>query len=202
MKISKNSECEECKVSGTAGGGLEKSAASAAYTPAVYTCPMHPEVRQAEPGNCPICGMALEPMTGSLEEEKNPELVNMTRRFWTSAVLTIPLLLIGMSVYIPKISVSGIIPFNIAEWIELILATPVVLWGGWPFFVRGARSIINRSPNMFTLISLGVGVAYLYSLAAALTPQIFPASFRGRGGQVDTYFEAAAIIYNLPIEIN
>jgi Cu+-exporting ATPase len=197
MKISKNSECEECKVSGAAGGGLEKSAASAAYTPAVYTCPMHPEVRQAEPGNCPICGMALEPRTGSLEEEKNPELVNMTRRFWTSAVLTIPLLLIGMSVYIPKISVSGIIPFNIAEWIELILATPVVLWGGWPFFVRGARSIINRSPNMFTLISLGVGVAYLYSLAAALTPQIFPASFRGRGGQVDTYFEAAAIIVTL-----
>ena len=197
MKISKNSECEECKVSGAAGGGLEKSAVSAAYTPAVYTCPMHPEVRQAEPGNCPICGMALEPRTGSLEEEKNPELVNMTRRFWTSAVLTIPLLLIGMSVYIPKISVSGIIPFNIAEWIELILATPVVLWGGWPFFVRGARSIINRSPNMFTLISLGVGVAYLYSLAAALTPQIFPASFRGRGGQVDTYFEAAAIIVTL-----
>ena len=233
MKISKNSECEECKVSGAAGGGLEKSAASA-YTAAVYTCPMHPEVRQAEPGNCPICGMALEPVvpvaaavktewvcpmhpqivrdvpgncpicgmaleprTGSLEEEKNPELVNMTRRFWTSAVLTIPLLLIAMSVYIPKISVSGIIPFNIAEWIELILATPVVLWGGWPFFVRGARCIINRSPNILTLMSLGVGVAHLYSLGPALTPQIFPASFRSRGGQVDTYFEAAAVIVTL-----
>ena len=232
MKISKNSECEECKVSGTTGGGLEKSAAFT-YTAAVYTCPMHPEVRQAEPGNCPICGMALEPVvpvaaaktewvcpmhpqivrdapgncpicgmaleprTGSLEEEKNPELVNMTRRFWVSAILTVPLLLIAMSVYIPKISVSGIIPFNIAEWIELILATPVVLWGGWPFFARGGRSVINRSPNMFTLISLGVGVAYLYSLAAALTPQIFPASFRGKGGQVDTYFEAAAFIVTL-----
>jgi Cu+-exporting ATPase len=117
--------------------------------------------------------MALEPRTGSLEEEKNPELVNMTRRFWTSAVLTIPLLLIAMSVYIPKISVSSIIPFNIAEWIELILATPVVLWGGWPFFVRGTRSIINRSPNMFTLISLGVGVAYLYSLAAGVLYPFF-----------------------------
>ena len=232
MKISKNPECEECKVLGTTGGGLEKSAASA-YTAAVYTCPMHPEVRQAEPGNCPICGMALEPVvpvaaaktewvcpmhpqivrdapgncpicgmaleprTGSLEEEKNPELINMTRRFWVGAVLTIPLLLIAMSVYIPKISASSIIPFNITEWIELILATPVVLWGGWPFFVRGARSVINRSPNMFTLIGLGVGVAYLYSLVAALTPQIFPASFRGRGGQVGTYFEAAAFIVTL-----
>ena len=196
MKISKNPECEECKVLGTTGGGLEKSAASA-YTAAVYTCPMHPEVRQAEPGNCPICGMALEPRTGSLEEEKNPELINMTRRFWVGAVLTIPLLLIAMSVYIPKISASSIIPFNITEWIELILATPVVLWGGWPFFVRGARSVINRSPNMFTLIGLGVGVAYLYSLVAALTPQIFPASFRGRGGQVGTYFEAAAFIVTL-----
>ena len=233
MKISNDPECEECKVSGTTGGGLEKSAASA-YTAAVYTCPMHPEVRQAEPGNCPICGMALEPVvpvaaaaktewvcpmhpqivrdapgncpicgmaleprTGSLEEEQNPELINMTRRFWVSAVLTVPLLFIAMSVYIPKISASRILPFNIVKWVELILATPVVLWGGWPFFVRGARSVINRSPNMFTLISLGVGVAYLYSLAAALIPWIFPASFRGMGGQVDTYFEAAAFIVTL-----
>ena len=233
MKISNNSECEECKVSGTAGGGLEKGAAFT-YAATVYTCPMHPEVRQSEPGNCPICGMALEPVVpvaaaaktewvcpmhpqivrdapgncpicgmalepraGSLEEEKNLELINMTRRFWVSAVLTIPLLLIAMSVYVPAISISSLIPFKISEWIELILATPVVLWGGWPFFVRGVKSIINRSPNMFTLISLGVGVAYLYSLAAALTPQIFPVSFRGRGGQVDTYFEAAAFIVTL-----
>ena len=233
MKISNNTECEECKVSGTAGGGLEKGAAYI-NTAAVYTCPMHPEVRLAEhgncpicgmalepvvpvaaaaktewvcpmhpqivrdaPGNCPICGMALEPRAGSLEEEKNPELINMTRRFWVSAILTVPLLFIAMSVYIPKVSASGILPFNIAEWIELILATPVVLWGGWPFFVRGARSVINRSPNMFTLISLGVGLAYLYSLAAALIPQVFPASFRGRSGQVGTYFEAAAFIVTL-----
>ena len=232
MKISKNSECEECKVSGEAGGGLKKSAALA-YSATLYTCPMHPEVRQSEPGNCPICGMALEPVipvaaaktewvcpmhpqivrdapgncpicgmaleprAGSLEEEKNPELINMTRRFRVSAVLTIPLLLIAMSVYVPAISISNLISFRISEWIELILATPVVLWGGWPFFVRGVKSIINRSPNMFTLISLGVGVAYIYSLAAALTPRIFPASFRGRGGQVDTYFEAAAFIVTL-----
>ena len=232
MEISKNSECEECKVSGEAGGGLKKSAALA-YSATLYTCPMHPEVRQSEPGNCPICGMALEPVVpvaaaktewvcpmhpqivrdapgncpicgmalepraGSLEEEKNPELINMTRRFRVSAVLTIPLLLIAMSVYVPAISISNLISFRISEWIELILATPVVLWGGWPFFVRGVKSIINRSPNMFTLISLGVGVAYIYSLAAALTPRIFPASFRGRGGQVDTYFEAAAFIVTL-----
>ena len=232
MEISKNSECEECKVSGEAGGGLKKSAALA-YSATLYTCPMHPEVRQSEPGNCPICGMALEPVipvaaaktewvcpmhpqivrdapgncpicgmaleprAGSLEEEKNPELINMTRRFWVSAVLTAPVLYIAMSVYIPEISVENILPLHIVEWIELILATPVVLWGGWPFFVRGVKSIINRSPNMFTLISLGVGVAYIYSLAAALTPRIFPASFRGRGGQVDTYFEAAAFIVTL-----
>lgn len=200
MKISKNSECEECKVSGAAGGGdLEKTSPTlyTADNAVVYTCPMHPEVRQSEPGNCPICGMALEPRAGSLEEEKNPELINMTRRFWVSAVLTAPVLYIAMSVYIPEISVENILPLHIVEWIELILATPVVLWGGWPFFVRGVKSIINRSPNMFTLISLGVGVAYIYSLAAALTPRIFPASFRGRGGQVDTYFEAAAFIVTL-----
>ena len=200
MKISKNSECEECKVSGAAGGGDLEKASPTSYTAdnaVVYTCPMHPEVRQSEPGNCPICGMALEPRAGSLEEEKNPELINMTRRFWVSAVLTAPVLYIAMSVYIPEISVENILPLHIVEWIELILATPVVLWGGWPFFVRGVKSIINRSPNMFTLISLGVGVAYIYSLAAALTPRIFPASFRGRGGQVDTYFEAAAFIVTL-----
>ena len=237
MKISKNSECEECKVSGAAGGGDLEKASPTSYTAdnaVVYTCPMHPEVRQSEPGNCPICGMALEPVipvaataktewvcpmhpqivrdapgncpicgmaleprAGSLEEEKNPELINMTRRFWVSAVLTAPVLYIAMSVYIPEISVENILPLHIVEWIELILATPVVLWGGWPFFVRGVKSIINRSPNMFTLISLGVGVAYIYSLAAALTPRIFPASFRGRGGQVDTYFEAAAFIVTL-----
>ncbi|MHB8904249.1 MAG: heavy metal-binding domain-containing protein, partial [Patescibacteria group bacterium] len=231
MKISKNSECEECTVLGSRSGASEKAVGHIA---AVYTCPMHPEIRQSEPGNCPICGMALEPVmpvaaavktewvcpmhpeivrdtpgncpicgmaleprAGSLEEEKNPELINMTRRFWVSAVLTLPLLIIAMSVYIPKISAENVLPLNIAEWTQLILATPVVLWGGWPFFVRGVRSIINRSPNMFTLISLGVGVAFLYSLAAALIPQVFPASFRGRGGQVGTYFEAAAFIVTL-----
>ena len=231
MKISKNSECEECTVLGSRSGASEKAVGHIA---AVYTCPMHPEIRQSEPGNCPICGMALEPVmpvaaavktewvcpmhpeivrdtpgncpicgmaleprAGSLEEEKNPELINMTRRFWVSAVLTLPLLIIAMSVYIPKISAENVLPLNIAEWTQLILATPVVLWGGWPFFVRGVRSIINRSPNMFTLISLGVGVAFLYSLAAALIPQVFPASFRGRGGQVGTYFAAAAFIVTL-----
>ncbi|MDA8304993.1 MAG: copper-translocating P-type ATPase [Deltaproteobacteria bacterium] len=231
MKLSKNLECEECKVSGTADGGLINGAA---YTAAVYTCPMHPEVRQAGPGNCPICGMALEPVvpvaaaakmewvcpmhpqiirnapgncpicgmaleprSGSPEKEKNTELLNMTRRFWVSLILTVPLLFIAMSVYVPAISTLSLLHPKIAEWLELILATPVVLWGGWPFFVRGVNSVKNRSLNMFTLISLGVGVAYLYSLTAALMPWIFPASFRNKGGQVDTYFEAAAFIVTL-----
>ncbi len=190
----RQSEPGNCPICGMA---LEPVIPVAAAAKTEWVCPMHPQIVRDAPGNCPICGMALEPRAGSLEEEKNPELINMTRRFWVSAVLTAPVLYIAMSVYIPEISVENILPLHIVEWIELILATPVVLWGGWPFFVRGVKSIINRSPNMFTLISLGVGVAYIYSLAAALTPRIFPASFRGRGGQVDTYFEAAAFIVTL-----
>ncbi|RZV37507.1 MAG: copper-translocating P-type ATPase [Candidatus Acidulodesulfobacterium acidiphilum] len=190
----RRAEPGNCPICGMA---LEPVIPVAAAAKTEWVCPMHPQIVRDAPGNCPICGMALEPRAGSLEEEKNPELINMTRRFWVSAVLTAPVLYIAMSVYIPEISVENILPLHIVEWIELILATPVVLWGGWPFFVRGVKSIINRSPNMFTLISLGVGVAYIYSLAAALTPRIFPASFRGRGGQVDTYFEAAAFIVTL-----
>ena len=179
------------------GMALEPVFPSAPKPKTEWVCPMHPQIIRNAPGNCPICGMALEPRSGSLEEEKNTELLNMTRRFWVSLVLTVPLLLIAMSVYAPAISIESLLPPKISEWIELILATPVVLWGGWPFFVRGVNSIKNRSLNMFTLISLGVGVAYLYSLIAALMPQVFPASFRGKGGQVDTYFEAAAFIVTL-----
>lgn len=168
--------------------------------PAVRTewiCPMHPEIIRNAPGDCPICGMALEPRTVALEEEENPELVNMTRRFWASATLTVPVVFIVMHHYIPGFSLEGILSPGTLKVLELFLASPVVLWGGWPFFIRGYQSIINRSPNMFTLIGIGVGVAYIYSFIAALLPGIFPASFRTEAGVVDTYFEAAAVIVTL-----
>src|SRR5712691_6795334 len=146
-----------------------------------YTCPMHPQIVRDAPGNCPICGMALEPRTVSLAEEKNPELEDMTRRFWISVMLTTPLFLIAMSDYLPGRPLERIVTMQTAGWIELFLATPVVLWGGWPFFVRGWQSIVNRSLNMFTLIGLGVAVAYIYSVVAKLFPEIFPPSFREAG---------------------
>ncbi len=163
-----------------------------------WVCPMHPEVIQDTPGSCPICGMALEPRTILTEEEENPELVDMSLRFRVSTILTIPIVLITMGAFIPGLySIVYLIPPKILNWVELILATVVVLWGGLPFFVRGWQSIVNRSPNMFTLISLGTGVAYGYSIVAALFPGIFPASFRGEGGEVGVYFEAAAVIVTL-----
>jgi len=162
-----------------------------------YTCPMHPEIVRDSPGSCPICGMALEPKTITAEEEENPELVDMTRRFRVSVVLTIPLILITMGGLIPGIDFSRIVSPEILTWLELLLATPVVLWGGWPFFVRGWQSIVTWNLNMFTLIGLGVGVAYGYSIVAALFPSLFPPSFRGKGGEVGTYFEVAAVITTL-----
>jgi Cu+-exporting ATPase len=160
---------------------------------------MHPEVVQDSPGNCPLCGMALEARTVTLAEEENPELRDMIRRFRVSVLLSIPLLLIAMGGMIPAIhsllrSISSPHTLTIAE---LLLATPVVLWCGWPFFVRGWRSILNRSPNMFTLIGLGVGVAYVYSVIAALFPGLFPSAFRDQSGEVGVYFEAAAVIVTL-----
>lgn len=157
---------------------------------------MHSEVVRDTPGSCPICGMALESRTISVEEEENPELVDMTRRFRVSVALTIPLVLIAMRDLIPILLLEQLVSPIILKWIELILSTPVVLWGGQPFFVRGWQSIINRSPNMFTLIGLGVGVAYGYSLVALLIPDIFPESFRSEG-EVGVYFEAAAVIVSL-----
>lgn len=162
-----------------------------------YTCPMHPEVRQKGPGDCPICGMALEPLRVTAEEEKNPELQTMTRRFWISLALTLPVFLLAMSEMIPGQPVQHRIPGKILSLIQLLLSTPVVLWGGWPFFVRGWQSIVNRTPNMFTLIGMGTGVAYLYSLVATLFPEIFPDSFRNEAGEVAVYFEAAAVIVTL-----
>ncbi len=162
-----------------------------------YTCPMHPEIIRDAPGNCPICGMALEPRTVSLEEEANPELTEMSRRFWVSVVLTLPLLAIGMSEFIPGADLGRLMPMRAWGWVELMLATPVVLWGGWPFFVRGWQSIVNRSLNMFTLIALGVGVAYVFSVIAKLFPDLFPAPFHNPSGEVPVYFEPAAVITTL-----
>ncbi|AMV72251.1 heavy metal translocating P-type ATPase [Desulfuromonas carbonis] len=161
-----------------------------------YTCPMHPEVVQQGPGSCPICGMALEPRTVSAGEEENSELVDMTRRFWVCLVLTVPELLLAMGPMV-GVPVERLGSPRVLGWIELALATPVVLWGGWPFFVRGWQSLVSRHFNMFTLIGLGVGVAYGYSLIAGLFPGLFPAAFRGADGEVAVYFEAAAVIVTL-----
>jgi len=181
------------------GMALEPLTPTAQPTKTEYTCPMHPEIVRNSPGNCPICGMALEPRAVTLEEEQNPELLDMTRRFWISTILSVPLLFIAMGDIIPGIHtwLQSVASARTLTFIELLLATPVVLWGGWPFFVRGYQSVVNRSPNMFTLIALGVGVAYLYSLIAALFPGIFPLAFRGEAGQVSVYFEAAAVIVTL-----
>src|SRR5687767_11714174 len=162
-----------------------------------YTCPMHPEIVRDAPGSCPICGMALEPVTVSLDDEENPELVDMNRRFWVCLFLAIPVFAIGMSDLIPGEPLQHRIGQSRLNWVQLVLATPVVLWGGWPFFVRAWQSIVNRSLNMFTLIGLGVAVAYVFSLIAVIGPQLFPPSFRGHGGAVPVYFEAAAVITTL-----
>lgn len=161
---------------------------------AIWTCPMHPQIRQDHPGNCPICGMALEPLEPSLDDAPNPELIDMSRRFWASAVLTVPLVIIAM---VPEFLGWEILPMRTAMWVQLALSTPVVLWGGWPFFDRFWSSLVNRSPNMFTLIGLGVGVAYAYSVVGTLFPNIFPPALRTMDGLVPVYFEAAAVITTL-----
>jgi Cu+-exporting ATPase len=163
---------------------------------AAYTCPMHPEIKQAGPGSCPICGMALEPREVAAEEP-NPELTGMTRRLWISVVLAVPMLALMVSSFVPSMPMQNLFSAKAWAWIEFALATPVVLWCGLPFFVRGWQSIIHRSLNMFTLIALGTGSAYLYSVIATVVPQIFPPSVRGAGGQIDVYFEPAAVIVAL-----
>ncbi|MEX2498973.1 MAG: copper-translocating P-type ATPase [Wenzhouxiangellaceae bacterium] len=167
------------------------------YTGTVYTCPMHPQVRSTEPESCPLCGMGLEPETVSLEDDDQSELRDMRRRFWLAAALSVPVLILAMGKYVPGVDMESLVPHRLGVWLELLLATPVVLWSGWPFFVRGWRSVVSRNLNMFTLIALGVGVAYIYSIVATLFPGIFPASFRGDSGEVGVYFEAAAVIVTL-----
>jgi P-type Cu+ transporter len=177
----------------TSRTGARESSHAPSASARTFTCPMHPEVRQLGPGDCPLCGMALEPLDLSVGEEDQHELIDMRRRFWVSAALTAPLFMMSMS----EMAGMSAESMGLAAWQQLALATPVVLWGGWPFFVRGWRSLLSRSLNMFTLIALGVGVAYLYSIVATLLPEIFPASFRTAHGAVAVYFEAAAVIVTL-----
>ena len=183
--------CPKC------GMGLEPVTVAAPQQKIEYTCPMHPEIVRDSPGSCPICGMALEPRTVTVAEEENHELRDMRRRFWVSAILALPVFAIGMSDLIPGAPVQRTFSPSALTWLQLVLTSPVVLWGGWPFFVRGWHSIVNRSLNMFTLIALGVAVAYVFSLIATIFPDVFPHSFRGHGDAVPVYFEAAAVITSL-----
>ena len=161
---------------------------------AEYTCPMHPEVRQVGPGSCPICGMALEPVRVTLEAPPNHELDDMTRRFRVSLGLSLPILAVMVGDALPGRPLDNLLPGSAMAWVECLLATPVVLWGGWPFFERGWASLVSRHLNMFTLIGIGVNVAFIYSLVAVFAPQIFPSSARDHHGDVGRYFEAAAVI--------
>jgi Cu+-exporting ATPase len=158
----------------------------------IYTCPMHPEIRQIGPGNCPICGMALEPDVVSLDTPPNPELADMTRRFRVGLALSVPPVVLEMGGHLA--GGHGLIDPTLSNWIQLAFATPVVMWAGWPFFVRGWQSLVTRNLNMFTLIAIGTGVAWLYSLVGTTAPQVFPVAFRGQGGAIAVYFESAAVI--------
>ena len=184
VRESKPGPCPSC------GMALEPQAVE-------YTCPMHPEIVSDKPGSCPICGMALEPrVAAGIHEEDDAELRSMTRRFWTGVALSIPLLILSMGA-MATWSPLRAMPMGLFDWLQLALATPVVLWGGWPFFQRGWASLVNRRLNMFTLIAVGTGTAYVYSLVATLAPGIFPNTFRGHNGAVDVYFETSAIIVTL-----
>lgn len=188
VKVTVPGACPSC------GMVLELDPQSLYSSKTQYDCPMHPEVIQDTSGSCPICGMALELRSVSAGEEDNPELRDMSWRFWVSAALTLPLFLLAMSEMVPVLPARDLKQIQVLGWIQFVLATPVVLWGAWPFFLRGWSSILQRSPNMFTLITMGTGAAYLYSLVALTLPEIFPTPYRDEGGQVGVYFEAAAVI--------
>ena len=169
------------------------SATPAAEAGAVYTCPMHPEIQEDHPGNCPKCGMALEPVIPALEDDENPELASFTRRFWWTLPLT--LIVTTLAMFGRRL---GWFDMATQSWIELVLSLPVVLWAGWPFFVRGVQSVVKRSPNMWTLIGLGTSAAFIYSVMATVVPEVFPASFISMG-RVAVYFEAAVVIISLTL---
>ena len=179
------------------GMALEPSSPALTTTKTQWTCPMHPEIVRDEPGDCPICGMALEPMTVSIEQPEDPELKDMTRRFWFAATLSVPVVLLAMGDMLPGQPISTLISSRGRALLELALATPVCIWSAWPFYVRAIASLRNISPNMFTLIGLGVSVAYIYSVVATLLPGVFPDSFRHGTGEVAVYFEAATVIVTL-----
>jgi Cu+-exporting ATPase len=171
----------------------EPAPAPSALPGTIYTCPMHPEVRQKGPGTCPKCGMALEPVVASAQDRPNPELVDMTRRFWIGLALTLPVFALAMAEHLPGL--HGMLPGPVVSgWVQLLFSIPVVLWAAWPFFVRGWNSLVSRSLNMYTLIALGTGVAFAYSVVAFFLPGLFPEAFRGASGEVGLYFEAAAVI--------
>ncbi|MCQ4188605.1 copper-transporting P-type ATPase [Methylocystis suflitae] len=179
--------------SARAGGATEHSSQGDTHASnVIYTCPMHPQIRQIGPGNCPICGMTLEPLVASNEAEPNAELIDMTRRFWIGLALAAPVLVLEMGGHL--FNLHHLLAPQASNWLQLILATPVVLWAGWPFFVRGAQSLVTRNLNMFTLIAMGTGVAWIYSVAATIAPSLFPPAFRNVDGSVPIYFEAAAVI--------
>jgi Cu+-exporting ATPase len=178
--------CPKC------GMALEPAAGAAPATTTEYVCPMHPEIIRDQPGSCPICGMALEPRTVTADTGPNPELRDMSRRFWVGLLLTLPLVALEMGGHL--LPIHALLARGTANWLQLALATPVVLWAGWPFFVRGWYSLVHRSLNMFTLIAMGTGVAWLYSVVATAAPGVFPPAFRGPDGSVAVYFEAAAVI--------
>ena len=179
--------------SARADGATEHSAQGDTHaTNAIYTCPMHPQIRKIGPGNCPICGMTLEPLVASTEAEPNAELMDMTRRFWIGLALAAPVLVLEMGGHL--FNLHRLLAPQASNWLQLILATPVVIWAGWPFFVRGAQSLVTRNLNMFTLIAMGTGIAWIYSVIATLAPSLFPPAFRNLDGSVPIYFEAAAVI--------
>ena len=181
----------------TPAGRLRAEATSAASSDlniTIYTCPMHSQVRQPGPGNCPICGMTLEPVKVTTDVGENQVLADMTRRFRVGLILTLPIFVLEMGGHVRALGLHKTVPPGISTWIQFTLATPVVLWAGWPFFQRAWASVAHRSLNMFSLIALGTGAAYLYSVFATFAPGVFPAEFRGTGGAVSVYFEAAAVI--------
>jgi Cu+-exporting ATPase len=192
-KVEDSHESKPCCHS--SDSGLQNKLISSLVTDLLYTCPMHPEIIRNGPGACPICGMALEPMIVSAQVAPNAELIDMSRRFWISVILAVPLLLLTMGMHIPGIAnVVNLISPRISSWVQFILATPVIIWCGWPLLKRGWFSVVERNLNMFTLIALGVGVAYSYSIVALLFPHLFPIAFHGSNGEVNLYFEAAAVI--------
>ena len=190
VRLGANDPCPEC------GMALEPLTIELP-TRTEWVCPMHPEIVRSEPGSCPICGMALEPSIVTVEEVENPELASMSRRFWVSMALSLPVLVLAMSELIPGRPLDSLVSPRLSLWLQVVLATPVVLWGGWPFFERAWASIVHRSLNMFTLIGLGTGVAYVYSLVAVLVPDLLPEALRGESGAPPVYFEAASVIITL-----